>query len=93
MTAGVTARWRRSMPAMSIISSSPEHPVDRQVEGREAPPIVNSGMMFIATLGNQVIAIDAKFDNLLWRYKRSIPDDLLFVHPTGRGVGLWGDKV
>src|SRR5205814_3465728 len=28
------------------------------VNGHEAPPIVNSGVMFVATPGNQVIAID-----------------------------------
>ena len=31
-----------------------------QVEGHEAPPIVNNGVMFVATPGNQVLAIDAK---------------------------------
>jgi alcohol dehydrogenase (cytochrome c) len=64
-----------------------------QVEGHEAPPIVNNGVMFDATPGNQVLAIDAKTGNLLWRYKRPIPDDMLLLHPTSRGVGLWGDKV
>ena len=29
----------------------------------------------------------------LWRFKRPIPDDMLFLHPTSRGVGLLGDKV
>ena len=49
--------------------------------------------MFVATPGNQVIAIDAKSGNLLWRYKRPIPDDMLLLHPTSRGVALYGDKV
>jgi len=64
-----------------------------QVEGHQAPPIVNNGVMFVATPGNQVLAIDAKSGALLWRYKRPIPDDMLQLHPTSRGVGLWGDKV
>ncbi len=64
-----------------------------QVEGHEAPPIVNNGVMFVATPGNQVLAIDAKDGDLLWRYKRPIPDDMLLLHPTSRGVGLFGDKV
>jgi alcohol dehydrogenase (cytochrome c) len=63
------------------------------VEGHEAPPIVNNGVMFVATPGNQVMAIDAKSGNLLWRYKRPIPEDMLLLHPTSRGVGLWGDRV
>ncbi len=31
-----------------------------QVEGHQAPPIVNNGVMFVATPGNQVLAIEAK---------------------------------
>src|SRR5256886_1718089 len=64
-----------------------------QIEGHQAPPIVNDGIMFVATPGNQVLAIDAKAGNLLWRFKRPIPEDMLLLHPTSRGVGLLGDKV
>jgi alcohol dehydrogenase (cytochrome c) len=64
-----------------------------QVEGHQAPPIVNNGVMFVATPGNQVLAIAAKTGAVLWRYKRSIPEDMTQLHPTSRGVGLWGDKV
>ena len=64
-----------------------------QIEGHQAPPIVNNGVMFVATPGNQVLAIDAKAGNLLWRFKRPIPEDMLLLHPTSRGVGLLGDKV
>ena len=32
-----------------------------QTSGHEAPPIVNNGVMFVATPGNQVIALDAKY--------------------------------
>src|SRR5437762_2371219 len=41
--------------------------------GHEAPPIVNNGIMFVATPYNQVIALDAVTGDLLWRYKRPIP--------------------
>jgi alcohol dehydrogenase (cytochrome c) len=64
-----------------------------QVEGHQAPPIVNNGVMFVATPGNQVLAIDAKNGAVLWRYKRAIPEDMTQLHPTSRGVGLFGDKV
>jgi alcohol dehydrogenase (cytochrome c) len=30
---------------------------------------------------------------VLWRYKRPLPDDLTTLHPTNRGVGLFGDKI
>jgi len=62
-------------------------------EGHEAPPIVNNGVMFIATPQAQVIALDAKTGEEIWRYKRQLPEDLFQLHPTSRGVGLWQDKL
>jgi alcohol dehydrogenase (cytochrome c) len=64
-----------------------------QIEGHQAPPIVNNGVMFVATPGNQVLAIEAKTGNLLWRYKRPLPEDVIHLHPTNRGVALFGDRV
>jgi alcohol dehydrogenase (cytochrome c) len=61
--------------------------------GHEAPPIVNNGVMFVVTPGNQIIAIDAKTGVVLWRYKRALPEDVVLLHPTSRGVALYGDKV
>ena len=63
------------------------------VEGHQAPPIVNDGVMFVTTPMNQVIALDAATGEQLWRYKREIPEDLFQLHPTNRGVGLYGDHV
>jgi alcohol dehydrogenase (cytochrome c) len=62
-------------------------------EGHEAPPIVNNGVMFVATPMGQVIALNAKTGDEYWRYKRQLPDDLFQLHPTSRGVGLWQDKL
>ncbi len=62
-------------------------------EGHQAPPIVNNGVMFITTPRNQVLALDARKGDLLWRYRRELPEDLFQLHPTNRGVGLYGDKV
>jgi alcohol dehydrogenase (cytochrome c) len=64
-----------------------------QVEGHQAPPIVNNGVMFVATPGNQMLAIEAKTGNILWRYKRPLPEDMTSLHPTNRGVALFDDKV
>ena len=61
--------------------------------GHEAPPIVNAGVMFVATPGNQVIAIDAKSGGVLWRYRRPLPEDARVGHPTSRGVALHGDRI
>ena len=63
------------------------------VEGHEAPPIVNNGVMFVTTPMGQVIALNAKTGDEYWRYKRQLPDDLFQLHPTNRGVGLWQDKL
>ena len=62
-------------------------------EGHEAPPIINNGYMFVATPAGQVIALNAKTGEEIWRYKRELPDDLYQMHPTSRGVGLWQDKL
>jgi alcohol dehydrogenase (cytochrome c) len=62
-------------------------------EGHQAPPIVNNGVMFVSTPQNQVLALEAKTGELLWRYKRELPEDLFQLHPTNRGVGVYGDKV
>jgi len=61
--------------------------------GHEAAPIVNNGVMFVATPGNQVLALDAKSGRILWRYRRELPEDVLNLHPTSRGVALSGEKV
>jgi alcohol dehydrogenase (cytochrome c) len=63
------------------------------VEGHEAPPIVNNGVMFIATRMGLVIALNAKTGGQYWRYKRELPDDLFQLHPTSRGVGLSQGKL
>ena len=61
--------------------------------GHEAPPIVNNGVMFVATPYSQVMALDASSGDLLWRYKRKLPPGFSALHNTSRGVALYGDKV
>ena len=61
--------------------------------GHEAPPIVNNGIMFVATPGNQVIAFEAATGKVLWRYRRPLPDGVVLLHPTTRGVALYEDTV
>ncbi len=62
-------------------------------EGHQAPPMVNDGVMYVSTPQNQVIALDAATGTELWRYVRELPEDLFQLHPTNRGVALYGDKV
>ena len=61
--------------------------------GHEAVPLVNNGAMFVSTPGSQVIAVDVKTGMILWRYKKQLPDDVIWPHPTSRGVALYNDKV
>jgi alcohol dehydrogenase (cytochrome c) len=61
--------------------------------GHEAPPIVNGNVMFVATPGNQLLAFDARSGDLLWRYQRDLPESVILLHPTNRGVALHGDRV
>lgn len=62
-------------------------------EGHQSPPMVNNGVMFVSTPQNQVLALDAKTGEVLWFYKKELPEDLLQLHPTNRGVALYEDKV
>ncbi len=62
-------------------------------EGHQSPPIVNNGYMYITTPGSQLIAIDARTGAELWRYKKEVSAEMLQLHPTNRGVALYGDKV
>jgi alcohol dehydrogenase (cytochrome c) len=59
----------------------------------QAAPIVNGGVMFVTSPNNQVIAIDVKTGNLLWRYRRPRTPAMSVPHETNRGVALYGDKV
>ncbi|MEZ5931290.1 MAG: PQQ-dependent dehydrogenase, methanol/ethanol family [Alphaproteobacteria bacterium] len=61
--------------------------------GHEAPPIVNDGVMFVATPYDQIIALDAASGEKLWAYQRELPEGFGALHNTKRGIGLYGDKV
>ena len=63
------------------------------VEGHEAPPMVNNGVMFVTTPGDQVLALDAATGDLIWRYAPKLPEDLFQLHPTNRGVAMWGNNL
>lgn len=59
----------------------------------ESTPIVNNGVMFVSTPNDQVIAIDARSGNLLWRYRRTRPQGSVVLHDTNRGVAVYGNNV
>jgi alcohol dehydrogenase (cytochrome c) len=59
----------------------------------ESAPLVNNGVMFVTSPNNQVIAIDVRSGNVLWRYRPGRPTGALVPHETNRGVALYGDTV
>jgi len=59
----------------------------------EAAPIVNNGVLFVSTPNNQVMAMDVKSGNLLWRYRKPRPTGSNVPHDTSRGIALYGDRV
>ena len=62
-------------------------------EGHQAPPVVNDGAMFVTTPSNHLLALDAASGKQRWRYQRDLPEDLSQMHPTNRGVALYGELV
>lgn len=76
-------------PVWTFSTSSATAPL----EGLESPPIVNNGMMFVATDRNKVIALNARTGEKIWEYQRPLPQDLNQLHPTSRGIALYDDKV
>jgi len=80
-----TANVKRLKPVWAFNTGEPRP--------HESAPVVNNGVMFVTTPMNQVIAIDAKSGNVLWRYRRPRPAGASVPHETNRGVALYGDKV
>jgi alcohol dehydrogenase (cytochrome c) len=63
------------------------------LNGHESALLVSGGVMFAATPGNQVMALDVRTGTVLWRYRRPLEPSVIARHPTTRGVALYGDKV
>lgn len=59
----------------------------------EAAPIVNGGVMFISTPNGQVMALNAKTGDVLWKYRKTRAQGAVILHNVTRGVALLGDKV
>ena len=65
--------------------------VDREVE---VSPIVANGVMFVTEAREGVIALDAKTGEVIWTYRRPVPDRLLLCcSAPNRGVAILGQTV
>ena len=56
---------------------------------QEIEPIVYNGVMYLANVDDVVDAVDATTGDLLWRYRRELPDNVNIVTGTrGPGIGV-----
>jgi PQQ-dependent dehydrogenase (methanol/ethanol family) len=58
---------------------------------QEGTPLVHNGVMFIPNPGDDILAVDARTGDLLWEYKRKLPEG---VRPkTTRTMAMWGTTL
>jgi len=67
--------WSWSLPAGSTL----------------APPLVRAGVMFVATAGDKVQALDAKTGDLLWQYERRLRPGI--TPGIKRSIALLGEQL
>lgn len=63
---------------------------------QEVEPIVYDGVMFLANVEDIVQALDAATGDLLWEYRRNVPDNPASVTGTRyryRNVAIYDDKI
>ena len=63
---------------------------------QEVEPIVYNGVMFLANVEDIVQALDATTGDLLWEYRRALPDNIANVTGTRyryRNVSIYDDKI
>jgi len=60
----------------------------------QATPIVVDGVLYVTGFNNNAWAIDARSGRQIWRYRRTLPEDLkLCCGPVNRGFGVLGDRL
>ena len=94
--------WRRTWDAHGF---SPLTQIDKRNVGNlrvawswslppgsnEGTPLVHDGVMFVHGMGDRVQALDAKTGDLLWEYRRQLPQG---VFPTTkRGLALYDNRL
>jgi alcohol dehydrogenase (cytochrome c) len=58
---------------------------------QEGTPLVHDGVMFVPSAGDYIIATDARTGDLIWEYKRKLPEG---VRPkTDRTLAIWGNTI
>ena len=62
----------------------------------ETTPIVHDGVLFIFNYGDKVQALNAKTGDLLWEYKRELPQELIDAGGNNlakRNMAIYGDNL
>ena len=63
---------------------------------QEVEPIVYDGVMFLANVEDIVQALDARTGDLLWEYRRNLPENIANITGTRyryRNVSIYDDKI
>ena len=63
---------------------------------QEATPLVYNGVMYLPNPSDYVQALDAKSGELMWEYRRKLPEDLgkfMPVSAINRNMAIYGDTV
>ena len=61
------------------------------VGNQEGTPLVHDGVMYVPSPGDYIMAIDAKTGDVLWEYKRKLPDGMR--GKTNRALAMWGNLI
>lgn len=61
---------------------------------QSSTPLVVDGRMFVSESPSNVVALDSRTGEVLWRFERDVPDRLAACcGPVNRGVAVSGDRV
>ncbi|WP_169053578.1 PQQ-binding-like beta-propeller repeat protein [Alteraurantiacibacter aquimixticola] len=63
---------------------------------QEGTPLVHDGVMYFPGPADVIEAIDAKSGQLIWQYRRQLPEDIgdyLPVYDTNRNIAIYGNLI
>ena len=82
---------RRNVDELQLVWTRGLHPGDQ-----EGTPLVYDGVMYFPNPNDITQAIDAATGDLIWEYRRGVPDDVGEYFPaaaTNRNVAIWGNNI
>ena len=60
---------------------------------QQTTPLVHDGVMYLASPGNVVHALDAATGEFLWEYRREFPEGVRGGDRPNRNLSIYGDKI